>query len=95
MPGAKLPSDPPTEHYKRYEARRVLDAHWDRGTAPWQRGALTDTALPVQCGLEARITRTLVGTNDVDAASVTTQVVAKGAFVDICGGKNSLSSQPC
>lgn len=65
------------------------------GMASWQTGALTDTALPVQCGLEARITRALVGTNDIDAASVATQVVTKGAFVDICGGKDSLRSQPC
>lgn len=69
--------------------------YWDLGTAIWQRGTLTDTALPVQCGLEPRITGTLVGTNDVDAASVATQVVTKGAFVDICSRKNSLSSQPC
>lgn len=69
--------------------------YWGLGMAIWQKGALTDTALPVQCGLEARITGALVGTNDVDAASVATQVVTKGAFVDICSGKNNLSSQPC
>lgn len=59
-----------------------------------QRAALTDTALPVQRGLEARITGALVGTDDVDAAAIATQVVTEGALVDICGGKSSLSSQP-
>lgn len=67
---------------------------WSSWHSIWQSGALTDTALPVWCGLEARITRTLVGPNDIDAASVATQVVTEGAFIDICGGENILSSHP-
>lgn len=46
-------------------------------------GALTDTALPVQRGLEARVAGALVGADDVDAAPVATEVVTEGALVDV------------
>lgn len=56
-----------------------------RVTATVGYGALinVDTALSVWCGLEARITSTLVGTDDIDTASIATQVVTEGALIDI------------